>query len=760
MRRSTIVRLLASTALIGLTASTTALAQSTAAPPAQPADEQPATSIDDIIVTAQRRSESIQDVPIAITVVSADQLDRQQVTELRDLSRTAAGLEFGAAGGANPGGGASIRGLGTTAFTRAAEAAVGVVVDNVVQGNANIDGLFDVSRVEVLRGPQGTLFGQSVSAGVINITTTKPNPGQIEGKASIELSGDGVLGSEIGRQVSRAAVNLPLSETSAVRVSLFDARTQGTTRNVLLGKDEEQEESGIRARYLNEISDAVTVNIIGDYSEVSLQNGGFFVYGGVTPGTNAARFNAACGVVPSLENYNYCSDFESASKRITRGLSGEVEADLGSLTLTAITAYRRQTFGLVQDIDRLPESVTTLNIGSSSDTSVRQITQEVRLASNWDGPFSFVLGGYYQNSQTVFDNPGDRGASLYFARAGLPGPPVLNSRTAQYLSTDLDNLSAFGEGRYEFGSLTVFAGARVNRNTIGAFARLRPTAPALGALTYRDFSFEDTDVSWRIGAQYDLTEQAMLYGTISRGYKSGQIAPELAAGQIIQPEKPMDFQAGVKTNLFDRRIAVNAAVFYTQVNDFQASKSTINAGTGVVSAAPFNIPEVVSKGVEVEIFGRLTDSLSLNGGFLYNDARYPDDFLAQNGGQIGGQQIAFAPRYKATLSGEYVRSLGGDLEGFINVDVTYRSAQRLGIESNSDTFNFYKANTVVGARIGARVSDRWSLALYARNIGDVAQPYSIGQLPQPLGDAPLSSRHVYQSANSHRQIGLQANLDF
>lgn len=744
--------LMAGSAIV-LAAPRIALAQAAEATPPQP------DAISEIVVTAQRRSESVQNVPIAITVVSAGQLERQQVTELRDLSRIASGLEFGANSGSNPGGGGSIRGLGTTAFSRAAEAAVGVVVDGVVQGNANVNNLFDIQRVEVLRGPQGTLFGQSTSAGVINITTIAPNPDRLEGKVMVEASGDGMVGSEFGRQVVRGAVNLPISKTSALRLSAFGGRTTGVTRNVYLGRDDKLNEYGVRARYLAEVNDRLKVNLIADWSDSKNTDGNFFTFGGA--GTIAARFNAACGVTPSLSNFKHCSDYPIFFKTKTQGFSSQVDYSLtDDLTLTSITAYRRQKFSQSNDIDRLPEALTTLNISSTSTTDIKQFTQELRLASDPNRPLSFTVGGYYQDVKTIEDNPGVGGNNLYFARAGLPGPPVLQTRTKQYGDNKLSNLSGFGELRYRADALTLFAGARINRNEqdgVGIRQVLLP-APAAAVTTIR--ALNDTDVSWRVGAQYAFSPEAMLYGTVSRGYKSGQVAIAVNPVAVVQPEKPLDVQLGLKTQLLDRRLAVNLTAFHTKVKDYQATVTTIDASTGVVQGVPFNIDQVVSKGLELELFGRLTPNLSINGGALYNIARYPEGFRANDGKLAAGQQVAFAPRFKATLGGEYTRQMGNNVEGFVGVDAAYKSRTRYGIDSADTVYNFYKGHLIVGARVGAKFNDNLTVSLFARNIGNVATPFSIGVIPQPLGDRTLSSRHVYQSAAGLRQVGLQASLEF
>jgi iron complex outermembrane receptor protein len=189
-------------AIAGILGSAAAQAQSPAAS---------ATVLEEIVVTAQKREEKLQDVPIAITVVGEAQLINQHVYTISDLSRTTPALEMIQAFG-GPGGGGQIRGIGTQSFTRSAEGAVGVVLDGVPQGNLNTTNIFDTQRVEVLRGPQGTLFGLTSSAGVINMVTFAPDPKKFEAKVHADYSDKGTAGSGFGEQTLRAMVNVPLGD--------------------------------------------------------------------------------------------------------------------------------------------------------------------------------------------------------------------------------------------------------------------------------------------------------------------------------------------------------------------------------------------------------------------------------------------------------------------------------------------------------------------------------------------------------------------
>jgi iron complex outermembrane recepter protein len=197
---------------------------------AQQAAAGPGDSLTEIVVTAEKREEKLQDVPLAVTVVSAAQLANQHVYNIADLARTTPSLEIVQAFG-GPGGGGQIRGIGTQSFTRSAEGAVGIVVDGVPQGNLNINNIFDMQRVEVLKGPQGTLFGLTSSAGVINMVSVAPDFGHFETKVHLDYSDNGRFGSEFGEETVRAVLNAPLTDTSAIRVSVTDDRTKGVQVN-------------------------------------------------------------------------------------------------------------------------------------------------------------------------------------------------------------------------------------------------------------------------------------------------------------------------------------------------------------------------------------------------------------------------------------------------------------------------------------------------------------------------------------------------
>ena len=388
------------TALLATGFATAALAQTT--PPSPPATAQGDDSTV-VVVTAQKREQKLQDVPMAITVAGAAQLERQQITTVRDLDRVSPAVSF--VDGA-PGGGAGIRGIATQSWTPSSEASVGIVVDNVPQGNANASNLFDMERVEVLRGPQGTLFGQSASAGVINMVTKAPKIGDLSGRVHIDLAGKGDLGSKYGEAVAQTVVNIPLDSHSALRVSAFANLVKGVEHDKTTGKDNVNNDAGFRLRYLNNLSDNLKLNVIFDYDRQVLRgNYVFVILKAADPLTVLS--DTACGITPSLKNTTSCSTYPTNAVNQTGGLSAQFDYQMGDYTLTSVTSYRELDNGpnshdVFSQQGLIPELWKIEDHGKRGQTS-----QEFRVASPAGGPLEWVAGVYAARS--TYNQDGTKG---------------------------------------------------------------------------------------------------------------------------------------------------------------------------------------------------------------------------------------------------------------------------------------------------------------------------------------------------------------
>jgi iron complex outermembrane receptor protein len=733
---------------------------------AKQADKQIDKGIETVVVTAQKRSQSIRDVPVAITAISAAQLERAGVKDIGDLAKTAASLEFGdqAAGGA--GGSASIRGIGTAVFTLSAESSVGVVVDGVPQGATASGLMLDLARVEVLRGPQGTLFGKNASAGVLNMATQEPIIGETGGSVSLEFKG------KHGEAV-RATGNVPLNDMSALRIAGVAERNKGVYHNVLTNEDSVTDNGGVRLRYLLKPNRDLSVNVIGDASNTRSENAVFFApsvaYATNTAGNHqpAAEF-ASCGVTVSQDNNEVCSDGAELTRAKVRGLSGQVDWTLpGGETLTSITAYRTRKQG--------PESV---NIGMSNTydkiynhdpyKNTRQVSQELRIASPAKQTLEYVAGLFYADSTS------DKNSDVIInPNPALPSPPVPRSIVTNNLQhASMTTKALFGQATYHLTDATgVIAGLRYTRDSVSSnftqssvvgfdgFALPATVKSASG-------NASESNVSGKLGLQHTLSRTANLYATVSRGYKGPQIdndtpvnaasASGTFAGYIVKPELPTSVELGTKLSFLERRLDIDLAAFHTKIRDFQEQNCTLTA-VGALSCIPLNVPSVTSKGLEADIRARPLPQLQLGLSLaMILDTAYPAGFSFDNS-NVGGQRLLYSPRNKAALNGDYSWDLPGDYELKLGGDVVYKSRVRY-CNSLAPECSF-GGHSVASLRLALRSPDgKWGVELYDRNLGDKRVPNAI-IYPLPGKGAGSGFAHSL-GENSFRRVGVTVDYRF
>ena len=738
-------------------------------------------TLEEIVVTAQKRTENVQDVPVAITVVSGEQLIRQGVSSVSDLARSSASIEFGAPGTSSPGGGGYVRGIGTNSFGYSAQASVGLVLDGVVMGNANILSLFDIDRVEILKGPQGTQFGNSVSAGVINISTSAPDPSRREFKVSGEYGSD-TLGSDYTRYSLRATVNEPLTANSAIRLSVHSEQNAGVFHNVWTNTDSSEPDNGFRLRYLFKPSDSFTLNLIADYNKATSDGHPALTYRAAVATRPIGLALADCGVTPGPGNFNFCSENSNVTADIVKGLSAQFDLKVGNdLTLTSITAQRNRSSGGRQDIMTIPKSITSVRMSASDPAgcnvdfslgfpqftngcvpiyqilpggtnglqtrNASQFSEELRLASAQGGKVDWVAGVFFQGFKNEINEPG--GAALGFVAGGIFLP---DGKIATVKSTDY---AGFANATVHFSdTVRGIAGLRYTHSNVKedyTDLSIGPPNPQSASI-----SVDANKLSYRAGVQVDFARHLMGYATISTGYKGPQISDDLANGNFygVQPEVPTSYEVGFKASAFDNRLALDADVFYMDVKDYQGQKCYPN-GRGTITCVPANVSSVKSKGVEVEIFGNPVRGLNLNLSAIYNPAEYPAGYLASDGSDLGGTQLTRSSKTKATFSGEYEAPVGGGLSLVLGADATYRAEQSI-YPSASKTF-VVGATTVYNARLGVRKGEDWGLYVFGRNLGDEHFPRDL--FPAPFEFATTALWQAYD-AGSRKIIGLQFDAKF
>jgi iron complex outermembrane recepter protein len=731
---------------------------------AQPSPDK-ATNLSQVVVTATKRAESIQSVPVPVTVVTQTQLQNQGLNDIQDLAHAVPGLT--AQGGPTPS--FQIRGIGVPQNARTAESSVGIVLDGVAldsNATAGPPQLFDVARIEVLEGPQGTLFGRSTSAGVINITSNAPDPSKTEV----------IVHADQGSRDSgtrTAVLNLPTSTYSALRLSLANTKEPKTVDNDYLHTWDNTFTDSFRARYLWQPTENLTFNLIGDFTRYSQTGGGLWSVYQSTPGSRLSQLLGVCGIVPTQDNNHVCQDAPNEEHAKSDGVSAQVDYDFGNVTLTSISALRHlRTWGPGDDADSVPINILNVNQGNSD---LRNESQEFRLSSSDNNFFDYVAGLYYFHSTQIYQ-------TLQEGEPLLPLPFVLGQ--ASLTNATETSYAGYGEATLKFTpTFRGIIGLRYGNDDISAntMRSLAPGAlfPFTGIASINGSTDHDYS-SFRLGVQDDLASNIMSYVTFTKGYKGPAINDQATTNDvpvIIKPEIPLSWEAGLKTTWFNGQLGVDGSIYHTRYENYQSLLFDPTSATFVYG----NAPSVTIKGVELSAFGRLTPNLTLNFGVLYNDGRYgkgyfvscaPNQTAAEGCQSVTnasgvttstadaeGNPLISAPKVKATLNATYTHALNADLDGFISGDAVYTS--RIYFDPAYDPDDSTGSHLILGTKFGVRSHDgRWGVYLYVRNLTNEFVPQYRFVTPSGaiLGDKNTYSQTV--GADSFRTVGVSFDLRF
>lgn len=665
-----------------LGASTAVQAQTPAA--GNNAKDNSSDTLQEVIVTAERRPEALRDAPVAVTVVNAQQLADQHVYNISELAQTTPALEMIQAFG-GPGGGGQIRGIGTQSFTRSAEGAVGIVVDGISQGNVNISNIFDVQHIEVLEGPQGTLFGLTSSAGVISILTNAPDPTGFHTNWHADYAHKGTAGSEFGQETLQGVVNVPLGDLSALRVSTSIDDNRGVEHNSFTGHDDFADNFGLRARYLLKATDALQFNVIGDW-ERTVQHGAeggaiaSFTYVYANPALTAEL--ASCGITPGFANQDRCANHPEEASETNYGLSAQADLDLGAATLTSILAYRRDETGPdSQDIQAAPQEIPQIwSTGALS--AARQYSGELRLTSNGSTRFEYTTGVYYSNYLVL-----GYGAPGAFFHVQLPFPPFeLGSATTLLSQTSTKSTAVYGQTTFHVtDALGLIAGARYTYESINDYSSplgYMPGAPNNTGASSLEVT--QNNLSGKAGVLYKLSPDWTARATVVRGYKGPQAQAQTTTTPaiVVPAEIPLSYEVGIKGIAYDGRVGVDFTLFDTRDENYQGQSCGLTP-VGVLACTP-NSVNVTTRGVELSFNLRPVERLQLTAGYIYDEATYPSSYRGLDPNNLtgatlsmGGLQLVGVPRSKLTFTGNYSVPLG-PVAINVGTDVTYKSEIRLG----------------------------------------------------------------------------------
>ncbi len=748
MIRST---LLGTAALFAFVAAAPALAQAAPAPATAAVTDEPA----EIIVTAQKRSERLQSVPLAVTVVSGERLAASGAVNLENAQYLVPALNFRKSG-TTLNQTIYLRGVGTATFSIAGEPSVSTVLDGVVlsrSGEAFTD-LVDIERIEVLRGPQGTLFGKNSSAGVINIVSKRP--GETLGGFA---EGGYYFGNGSEYRV-RGGLDLPLSDTVKSRITAFYGNYDGNIFNDAPGVNKRvngYEHYGVRGIVEAKPSDNVKLTLIADWRKGN-DNCCAEVIGTAPTGLGGL---ALAGInFQGDKTRTIRQDLITQTKETSWGVSLQADIDTDYFTVTSITAYRHWNNTEIRDGDWVAAAYAGLNqLHDNGPQTDHTFSQEFRLTSPADQFFSYVLGAFYSNakSERIFTRadiicgaaPSPL-ALLPCSTVGLAGTTIA-SGTADFGST-FQNTAVFGQGtahfsdrfrgiiglRYTMDELSVFH-SRVSTATPGVVAGIQPNFDqgvynsATGAgngnpllsngVPFRTHTAKD-NLSGKVGLQFDIDKDVMAYGTFSRGYKGPayNVFFNLTASgtNVIAAETATSYEIGLKNSLFGGKLILNLAGYYAKYKNFQANNPDLVAG--VVVTRFTNAGDVSTRGAELDLLWRPIADLNISGGVAYTDAKV-DSFNAPPGATVipAGTPLGYAPKWKGSLGADYRWRTSGPVDFVFAVDASTQSSQLSLFDPSpviraAGTINAY---SLVNLNVGiVQSEDKFKLSFVVKNLFD------------------------------------------
>jgi outer membrane receptor protein involved in Fe transport len=714
----------------------------------------------EIIVTAQKREQRLNDVGLTISAVSAEALQERNITTLSDIAQVVPGLVFSTSASNTPV--YTLRGVGFNDPTLGSYPDVSVYLDEAPLPFPVMTKLtaFDLERVEVLKGPQGTLFGNNATGGAINYVAAKPTK-TLQAGATISYGRFNTIDGE-------AYISGPITSTLSARLSGKITHADGWQRSFTTG-----EETGKTRNYAGrfqlhwEPTDRlrVALNANGWLEKgeppavqlIAVRN-----QGPANPVTNA----------PIAPDNARAADFSSninpyLDNRLWQGI-GRVDYDVtDDLTVTSLTSYSDYKQKMAFDGDGTIQNNADFRFFGGG---IKSFSQELRLANGGSGPLRFILGLNYSS-----DKASDRSELDY-------RDSTINTGTAPFLggifrsgfraNQNMKNYAAFGNVEYDVGDFTFKGGVRYTKSKrkanscffgVAAENANAPFAPlytffanllrsqnglapitvtaqdALGCLTinttgllgeaptYLPGEFvgrlNEDNVSWRAGVDYKPRPGMLLYANVAKGYKAGSF-PSVAAStteqsQPVTQESLMSYEAGFKASLIDRTLQANGAAFYYDYQDRQIRSKIADPNFGLLDAL-VNVPKSTVKGFELELTATPADGFSAYANFTYIDAtvkRYtginPETGAVNQ--NFKGQQLPYTPKYQVSTGLSYEFPLSDSLEAFTGADLTFRSDTSAFIGA-SETFKI-RDYTLLDLRAGVRdPEDRWSLQVWGKNV--------------------------------------------
>jgi len=726
---------------------------------AQEESESTALVIEEVVVTAQRRDQSLQDVPVAVSNLSADLLQDAGASDFLNIQMLVPSLTMEQ----NKGPGFAtfrIRGIGNLGNIPNFESAVGLFVDGAYRSKSGlgVGELVDVERIEILRGPQSTLYGRNVTGGLISVVTKRPTE---EFEGFFEASAG-----NFKQLAFKGSVSGPLSDNVQGRLSAIIQSRDGTFDDRFQQIEvNNKETNSVRGQLAFQPSDRLSILAIAGYTDknvnccapdVEMGPTSPFLSTLVTGGQFALDNDPMNRVIQQNDTYTY--DIEAWETTLT------IDYDFDSFTLTSLTSYDEYDIFSVIDAEQTLLDLAVFFDNQTADTFM----QELRLTSTSEGDFDWILGAaYYSNDFTRGSLDADEplvvlGSQWALVASLAPGTPGDKSYFESI--NDTENFSVFAQGNWHLSDrVTLGAGIRwfteeksISIDSTPSFAAFPSFILAFGVPAPINATRDTDQVVWNLTGQYHATDDTMLYASASQGAKGGGYNGDWGALTVEQrefaDEEVLSYEAGVKSTLFARRVSLNANVFYSDFDNFQ------NASFLGTSFLVDNAENVIVKGLELDMVAVLAEWLTADFSYAYLDAEYrkfthgPCAFPVTGNCDLSGQALPLAPenRWHLGLLGTWTAGSG---EIFTRLDYAWTDDTQT--DNALDPRGLQSDYGLLNGRIGWR-NDRWEIAAWVSNATD--ETYATLTAPQTLFGGVDGGRQVF--LNDPKTYGLTLRINF